>query len=112
MKYLTLRVSSKRHDGTVTMKYTSGIYENRTAKFHRSQVATVEEIMTSPLFYNLEKLFHGGDLVWEKAEAPVSVEPMEVKEPLVAPVNELIMGEENKPRMLLHAPANCKNKRL
>ena len=105
---LVLNVS----DGTVTMKYTSGIYENRTAKFHRSQVAIVEEIMTSPLFYNLKKLFHGGDLVWEKAEAPVSVEPMEVKQPLVAPVNELIMGEENKPRMLLHAPANCKNKRL
>ena len=72
--------------------------------------------MSSPLFHNLKVLFqHRGDqgnLVWEKAEAPVSVGSVEVKESLVSPVNELGMDEDNKPRMLLQAPTNCKRERL
>ena len=99
-------------NGTVSIKYTSGLYENRLAEFHTSQVETVHEIMSSPLFYRLKKMFKcnegQGNIVREKVQAPVSVDPMEEKEPLAEPAR----GKERKPRMLLEAPANCKSKRL
>ena len=103
-------------NGTVAIKYISGIYENRSVEFHTSQVATVHEIMSSPLFYNLKKLFmcneEQGKIVWKNVQASDSVDPMEAKEPLVIPADESMKGEERKPRMLLEAPANCKSKRL
>ena len=86
----------------ITVLETTGIHKNRLRNFELSKVATVVEILSSPLFYRLRRLVAGEqkggkNIAWE----PVSSEKSDDVD------NENI----RKPKMLLTAPTDCKYKR-
>lgn len=87
-----------------TVVQTAGLNEGREREFHLSRVVSVVEILSSPLFYRLqrrvagERIKNGQNLVWESVASE--------NEP-----NDSADEDVKKPRMLLQAPEGCKYKR-
>ena len=87
-----------------TVVQTAGLIEGCEREFHLSRVVSVVEILSSPLFYRLqrrvagERIKNGHNLVWESVASE--------NEP-----NDSADEDVKKPRMLLQAPEGCKYKR-
>ena len=87
-----------------TVFQTAGLNKGRRREFHLSRVISVVEILSSPLFYELqrkaagERIKNGHNLVWESVAS--ENEPKDSAD-----------EDVKKPRMLLQAPEGCKYKR-